>query len=55
MRGPFKLMDRDGNEIEARRGTIALCRCGKSSIRPFCDGTHKVAGFRATGGDERPA
>ncbi len=53
VRGPFKLMDRDGNEIEARRGTIALCRCGKSRIRPFCDGTHKVAGFKADSGDER--
>ncbi|HET8927959.1 MAG TPA: CDGSH iron-sulfur domain-containing protein [Microbacterium sp.] len=29
-----------------RRRTIALCRCGLSSIKPFCDGTHKVTGFR---------
>jgi len=47
VRGPFRLEDQDGNPIEARRDTIALCRCGKSRIRPFCDGTHRLVGFRA--------
>ena len=47
VRGPFKLLDQDGNEIELRRGTVALCRCGKSRTRPFCDGTHKLAAFAA--------
>jgi CDGSH-type Zn-finger protein len=47
VRGPFKLTDQDGNEIDARRKTVALCRCGKSQIKPFCDGTHKLTGFRA--------
>jgi CDGSH-type Zn-finger protein len=37
----------DGTPIEAARGTVALCRCGKSAIKPFCDGTHKVINFRA--------
>lgn len=55
VRGSFALIDGDGNEIEARRGTIALCRCGRSRIRPFCDGTHKTAGFKAPARDERPA
>jgi CDGSH-type Zn-finger protein len=52
VRGPFKLTDQDGNEIDARRRTIALCRCGKSQLKPFCDGTHKLVGFRA---DSAPA
>src|SRR3712207_7327378 len=37
----------DGNVIEVGRKTVALCRCGKSRMRPFCDGTHKVVRFRA--------
>ena len=53
IRGDFRITDQDGNEIEARRETIALCRCGRSQIRPFCDGTHKLIGFRAAGGSER--
>ncbi len=47
LRGPFKLLDQDGNEVEVTRGTVALCRCGKSRTRPFCDGTHKLIGFEA--------
>ena len=48
VRGPFKLLDQDGNEIDpGRDGTIALCRCGKSRLRPFCDGSHKIVRFRA--------
>ena len=46
VRGPFELVDADGEAIEFQRSTIALCRCGKSRIRPFCDGTHKLIGFR---------
>ncbi len=29
VRGPFRLLDQDGNEIEVDRRTVALCRCGK--------------------------
>lgn len=53
VRGRFTVMDQDGTPIETQRKTIALCRCGKSQIRPFCDGTHKLIGFRAAGRDER--
>jgi CDGSH-type Zn-finger protein len=47
VRGPFTIQDQDGNEIEVGRKTVALCRCGKSRMRPFCDGTHQVIRFRA--------
>lgn len=49
IRGDFTLVDQDGEEIELTRRTIALCRCGKSRTRPFCDGTHKSTGFQAAG------
>ena len=46
VRGPFTLVDHNGAEIPVLRRTVALCRCGKSRIRPFCDGTHKLIGFK---------
>ena len=52
VRGPFKLQDQDGNEIDPGRETVALCRCGKSRMRPFCDGSHKVVRFRAPSAPE---
>jgi CDGSH-type Zn-finger protein len=54
LRGPFELTDQDGNVIATGRRTVALCRCGRSQIRPFCDGTHKLIGFEAASGPERP-
>lgn len=53
VRGDFVITDQDGNEIQPRTGVVALCRCGKSQTRPFCDGTHKLIGFKAEGGEER--
>ncbi len=55
VRGPFVLTDQDGQEIPVRRATVALCRCGKSRIRPFCDGTHTLVRFRAPSGAEQPS
>lgn len=52
VRGDFVVTDREGNELPTERRTIALCRCGKSRIRPFCDGTHKLIGFKAPSGAE---
>ena len=49
VRGARALVDQEGNEIQLHRGTIALCRCGRSRLLPFCDGTHKSIGFRAPG------
>ena len=54
VRGPFAIIDQDGNEIEIKRRVVALCRCGRSQIRPFCDGTHKAVGFRADSGLTTP-
>ena len=52
VRGDVKLLDQDGNVIEVRRQTVALCRCGKSRTRPLCDGTHTATGFRCSSGPE---
>ncbi|HTE62272.1 MAG TPA: CDGSH iron-sulfur domain-containing protein [Solirubrobacteraceae bacterium] len=53
VRGPFRLVDQEGREIDAGRETVALCRCGKSRMRPFCDGTHKLVRFTAPSGGEQ--
>ena len=53
VRGPFRLQDQEGNEIEVTRKTIALCRCGRSRSKQFCDGTHKLPGFSAASGCPR--
>jgi CDGSH-type Zn-finger protein len=47
--GPVTVTDADGNEYDlADQGeAIALCRCGGSATKPFCDGTHKRNGFQA--------
>jgi CDGSH-type Zn-finger protein len=52
VRGPVEIVDQDGNEIVVDRKTVALCRCGKSRLRPFCDGTHKLVRFQAPSGEE---
>ena len=47
VRGDFELRTPDGKPLDPGRATIALCRCGKSAIKPFCDGMHKAIRFRA--------
>jgi CDGSH-type Zn-finger protein len=47
VKGPVLLLDAEGNEFQAERATVALCRCGESAKKPFCDGTHAKVGFRA--------
>lgn len=44
LRGAARVCDADGAGLPAR-DTVALCRCGNSSNKPFCDGTHAKIGF----------
>jgi CDGSH-type Zn-finger protein len=44
--GEVEVRDADGNLFPAR-DRVALCRCGASSTKPFCDGTHSKQGFQA--------
>ena len=47
VQGPIRLIDADGNEFDlgGRGEVIALCRCGGSTTKPFCDGKHSERGF----------
>lgn len=42
--GDFTLTDAAGNEIPILKR--ALCRCGGSTMKPFCDSTHSKIGFQ---------
>ena len=46
LEGPFAIRSADGQEMAGGTKT-KLCRCGQSSAKPFCDGTHKRVGFRS--------
>jgi len=47
--GPVTLVDADGNvyDLPEREG-LALCRCGRSAAKPFCDRSHRDPCFDAT-------
>ena len=44
--GRAELKDDDGNAYP-EKNRVALCRCGASTTKPFCDGTHSKIGFQA--------
>ena len=47
--GDLQVLDMAGRPYGfAGRTTIALCRCGHSAKKPFCDGAHKTQGFQST-------
>lgn len=45
VRGPLTVVGEDGGTSRGSKG--ALCRCGESATKPFCDGSHRGCGFRA--------
>jgi CDGSH-type Zn-finger protein len=47
--GPIQLVDAEGNAfpLDSSKPAIALCRCGGSQKKPFCDGSHRECGFQA--------
>ena len=46
--GPVRVIDGEGNEFVLPEGSsIALCRCGHSLTKPFCDKSHRRVGFVA--------
>jgi len=47
IKGPLRIVDADGKEFTVQSETVALCRCGGSTNKPFCDGTHSKIGFQA--------
>jgi hypothetical protein len=49
VRGEFAIQDHLGAPIANDRRTVALCRCGRSAIKPFCDGAHKTPRRRDDG------
>jgi CDGSH-type Zn-finger protein len=45
--GEIEIADAQGQPLDVSgRPKVALCRCGQSSKKPFCDGTHSKCGFR---------
>ena len=53
VRGDVTIVGPDGELIHPERGVVALCRCGRSQLKPLCDGTHRVANFSAPAGRSR--
>ena len=46
--GPVRIVDADGAVFDVEPGRpVALCRCGRSETKPFCDASHKASGFRS--------
>jgi CDGSH-type Zn-finger protein len=45
--GPVRIVDADGTEYDiSAKKRVSLCRCGGSTTKPFCDGTHSKLGFQ---------
>jgi CDGSH-type Zn-finger protein len=49
-----KLIDWNGAEYKIEKRPFTLCRCGHSSKKPFCDGTHRAVGFQASEAAQPP-
>jgi 3-phenylpropionate/trans-cinnamate dioxygenase ferredoxin subunit len=44
--GDVELLDSAGDPVRTQGGAVFLCRCGGSTNKPFCDGTHSQIGFQ---------
>jgi len=44
VKGDFSIINSNGDQTEQKE-RVALCRCGQSANKPFCDGSHKATGF----------
>lgn len=54
VRGNFEIVTPSGDPVPRQRKTVALCRCGASAIKPYCDGTHKMISFRTDPPAQQP-
>ena len=46
VKGPIKLVNAEGQPVPTQGEQAALCRCGASANKPFCDGAHKKINFQ---------
>lgn len=58
--GDERIVDWNGRTYQIVKRPFALCRCGGSTTKPFCDGTHSRIGFKAAemavpGSQDKPA
>ena len=44
-----KFLLKENGQMTQKDGPVALCRCGHSNQKPYCDGSHKAADFKAEG------
>lgn len=44
--GAFDVFSADGTEMAQGKGRVALCRCGATASKPFCDGSHSKINFQ---------
>jgi len=47
VKGVVQMIDGARAEFKLTEDPIYLCRCGQSSNKPFCDGSHKTCGFKS--------
>lgn len=46
VQGEVEIIDHEGNPVKPKGTKVSLCRCGGSTTKPFCDGTHSKIGFK---------